>query len=112
MMFIFQVQWNTKDLQIWKMENNDYRDSSWYSRKWRREIINDFCRKEFKIEIKPSMGDDFPSVLRQMKRNGADTLFVGAFKARACTLEHVRKMFDPFVWRHMYRVAGCSPFLV
>jgi hypothetical protein len=78
------------------MENNDYTDSFWYSRKWRREIINDFCRKEFKIEIKPSMGDDFPSVLRQMKRNGADTLFVGAFKARACTLEHVRKMFDPF----------------
>jgi hypothetical protein len=46
-----------------------------------------------KIEIKPLMGDDFPSVLRQMKRNGADTLVVGVFQSSVCNLEQVRQIF-------------------
>jgi len=51
--------------------------------------------REFKrqIELKPQMGDDFPSVLRQMKRNGADTLVTGAFNATGATLDQVRAMF-------------------
>ena len=52
------------------------------------------CREEnFRIELKPQMGDDFPSVLRQMKRNGADTLVVGVFNAAGATLDQVRSMF-------------------
>jgi hypothetical protein len=39
------------------------------------------------------MGDDFPSVLRQMNRNGADTLVVGSFEATGCSLEQVRGFF-------------------
>jgi hypothetical protein len=46
-----------------------------------------------RIELKPLMGDDFPSVLRQMKRNGADTLVVGEFESKSCTLSQVRGMF-------------------
>jgi hypothetical protein len=47
------------------------------------------------IEIKPLIGDDFPSVLRQMKRNGADTLVVGSFNSSVCSLDEVRQMFAP-----------------
>jgi hypothetical protein len=47
----------------------------------------------FKIELKPLMGDDFPSVLRQMKRNDADTLVNGEFESKSCTLSQVRGMF-------------------
>jgi hypothetical protein len=47
----------------------------------------------FKIELKPLMGDDFPSVLRQMKRNQADTLVVGRFNAAGCTLQQARGIF-------------------
>jgi hypothetical protein len=46
-----------------------------------------------RIELKPQMGDDFPSVLRQMKRNGADTLVIGEFNSVGCTLEQVRAIF-------------------
>jgi hypothetical protein len=45
------------------------------------------------VEVKPQMGDDFPSVLRQMRRNGATVLYCGAFDARGATLEQVRQMF-------------------
>jgi hypothetical protein len=46
-----------------------------------------------RIELKPQMGDDFPSVLRQMKRNRADTLVIGEFNAIGCTLDQVRAIF-------------------
>jgi len=39
------------------------------------------------------MGDDFPSVLRQMKRNNANVLVVGEFNSSICSLEEVRSMF-------------------
>ena len=38
------------------------------------------------------MGDDFPSALRQMKRNNAN-LVVGEFNSSICSLEEVRSMF-------------------
>lgn len=45
------------------------------------------------VEIKPQMGDDFPSVLRQMRTNKARYLLVGTFDAEGATLEQVRVMF-------------------
>jgi hypothetical protein len=49
--------------------------------------------RSFAIELKPQMGDDFPSVLRQMKRNNANVLVVGEFNSSICSLEEVRSMF-------------------
>jgi hypothetical protein len=60
---------------------------------WKMVAEKKARREEFAIEIKPLMGDDFPSVLRQMKRNGADTLLLGAFNAAGCTLDQVRAIF-------------------
>ncbi len=49
--------------------------------------------RHYRIEIKPQMGDDYPSVLRQMKRNGASTLLIGFFEAESVTLKQVRGVF-------------------
>lgn len=55
------------------------------------------------IEIKPSMGDDYPAVLRQMKRqqqqlesrwNTIWCLLIDQFASQAVTLEQVRKIFE------------------
>ena len=62
-------------------------------RAWREGCARDARDRRFGIELKPQMGDDFPAVLRQMKRNEADTLVIGSFEATTCTLEQVRAMF-------------------
>jgi hypothetical protein len=45
------------------------------------------------IEIKPSLGDDFPSVMRQMARLRAGVLVVGSYTGRAVPFPDLRKMF-------------------
>jgi hypothetical protein len=65
---------------------------------WRKAYENDFTDRRTsrfgrRIELKPIMGEDFPSVLRQMKRNGANTLVIGEFESKSCTLAQVRGMF-------------------
>jgi hypothetical protein len=37
------------------------------------------------IEIKPVIGDDYPAVLRQMKRIGANVLFVGEYRGQGAS---------------------------
>lgn len=52
--------------------------------------------RRYCIECKPTIGDDYPSVLRQIKgysTHGQPALLVGTFSARGATLEQVRKIF-------------------
>ena len=49
--------------------------------------------RDWKIEIKPSLGDDFPAVMRQMARLGAWVLVIDRFAA-VVPLETVRAMFQ------------------
>lgn len=46
------------------------------------------------IEIKPTMGDDFPSVMRQMQRLRAKILVLEEYTGRAVSEPQVRKMFE------------------
>ncbi len=46
----------------------------------------------FKVEIKPSVGDDFPSIMRQMKSNKCNTLFYTEYTGQGLTEEQMRKM--------------------
>lgn len=48
---------------------------------------------KFNIELKPTIGDDFPAVLRQIRRNGAMVVVAERFEAVGATLDQVRKMF-------------------
>lgn len=52
------------------------------------------CHKTFRIECKPSLGDDYPVVLRQMRANECDILLVGnCYCGTGATLDQVRAIF-------------------
>lgn len=44
-------------------------------------------KKELSIEIKPTIGDDYPAVLRQMRRTNSNTLVVGSYTGQGATQE-------------------------
>jgi hypothetical protein len=48
---------------------------------------------ELKVEIKPVLADDYPAVLRQMKRNGSSVLLVDSYIGTGATAEQVKKIF-------------------
>jgi hypothetical protein len=49
--------------------------------------------RTFRVEIKPSMGDDYPTVMRQAQRLGCLILVVGEYTGRAVPEPLVRQMF-------------------
>lgn len=48
---------------------------------------------QWKIEIKPTIGDDYPTVFRQMQRSGAKILLVGAYTGVGATETQFRAFF-------------------
>lgn len=48
----------------------------------------------FKIEIKPTVGDDYPAVLRQMRANGSNVLFLERYTGTGATREQFIKTFE------------------
>lgn len=48
---------------------------------------------EIGVELKPSMGDDFPAVMRQMQRNNSRVLVVKGFSGTTVAEPLVRQMF-------------------
>jgi len=45
------------------------------------------------IEIKPTLSDDYPAVLRQMKTNNSEMLLIGDFNAIGATFDQVTEIF-------------------
>lgn len=57
--------------------------------------FNEYDRRpDLTIEIKPTMGDDFPSVMRQMERLQCGTLVLGEYTGRAVSAPQLRQMFE------------------
>ncbi len=48
---------------------------------------------EARIEIKPSVGDDYPSVLRQMKAQRADVLFLDRYSGSGINEQQFKDIF-------------------
>jgi len=46
------------------------------------------------VEIKPQVGDDYPAVLRQMKSNGSNILFLESYTGQGATLAQFIKTFE------------------
>jgi len=46
------------------------------------------------VEIKPAMGDDYPTVMRQMQRLGCRHLLIGAYTGRGVSEPQMRAMFN------------------
>jgi uncharacterized protein (DUF3820 family) len=68
-------------------ESTGYPLDYYWRNDWRewRSVVG--WQTEHNIEIKPVIGDDYPAVLRQMKRTGADVLFVGEYTGQGATEE-------------------------
>jgi hypothetical protein len=49
---------------------------------------------ETRIELKPTMGDDFPAVMRQMQRNQCPGLIVGEYTGVGVSERQLRQMFE------------------
>jgi hypothetical protein len=47
----------------------------------------------YRIECKPSLGDDYPAVLRQMRAAKTDSLVIGTYTGTGATLDQVREVF-------------------
>jgi hypothetical protein len=91
----FQVDWYLENKGVWGEKHREYKGeySEYRSRDWEQYSIEMERKMHFRIELKPQMGDDFPAVLRQMKRSNADTLVVGSYDSSSCTLDEVREIF-------------------
>jgi uncharacterized protein (DUF3820 family) len=96
------IQWNRG------IEHNIYglpRDSYWSWPQWENSA---HWRVEFNIELKPTIGDDYPAVLRQMKRTDSNVLFVGAYTGKGATEEQFVATFRTAGIRVVFaRDVGC-----
>jgi len=54
--------------------------------------INSWSRA-LRLEVKPTMGDDYPAVLRQMRGNKCNILYLVEYTGVGATLAQVKKMF-------------------
>jgi uncharacterized protein (DUF3820 family) len=69
------------------IEHNEYgspRDSFW-AEDWRNWHPSVGWGQHYDIEIKPTVGDDYPAILRQMRKNKSDILLVGAYGGMGAT---------------------------
>jgi hypothetical protein len=53
-----------------------------------------YWSRQLNIELKPTIGDDYPAVLRQMKRTNSDILFVDSYTGRGATEEQFIKTLE------------------
>lgn len=53
----------------------------------------EWCRNKITVEIKPSLGDDYPAVMRQMSRLGAAVLVIDQYASSNLGISTVREMF-------------------
>jgi hypothetical protein len=51
-------------------------------------------RRERRIEIKPSVGDDYPAILRQMRANESNVLFLETYTGIGATEQQFIQTFD------------------
>jgi hypothetical protein len=57
------------------------------------DVVINWRWNDLTIEIKPTMGDDFPSVMRQMERLRTRALVLGEYTGRAVSEPQLRQMF-------------------
>ena len=48
---------------------------------------SNYWSRTYHIELKPTIGDDYPAVLRQMRANGSNVLLVGNYTGTGATRE-------------------------
>lgn len=56
--------------------------------------VNEIVWAVIKAELKPSVGDDYPAVLRQMRNNRSNTLVYGTYTGKGVDEQTFRKFFE------------------
>lgn len=85
----FQEYWGLEfecgyDVRIW----------TWFAAKlWTETTAKAPPSQEFRIEIKPSLGDDYPNVLRQIKKSNANMLLFDRFQSNAINIKQLSRFF-------------------
>lgn len=82
---IFQVEFEKEGVDV-KLNFSKHGNNNHYFLK-NKSCIN--------IEIKPSIGDDYPAILRQMHANNSTILLAESFNAIAVSINQVKKIFSP-----------------
>ncbi len=67
----------------WKMLVNGFWVGNSHEEKW-----------DVTIELKPCVGDDYPAVLRQMRRNGSVYLMIGQWTGAGVTFDMFKKFMS------------------
>ena len=77
----------------WRLE--DLVEKIWMNGRWVAGALPSFFndRIEMRIEIKPAIGDDYPSILRQAKRSCANVLFCQSISADGATDTEIIDIF-------------------
>jgi hypothetical protein len=96
----FYYERRESDLDPW--EQHQYNDEDWNKLMESKIIFEEngidvSWGNYLNIEIKPVLSHDYPAVLRQMKTQGCNILFIGVFEAEGLTIEQVRKIFYPIL---------------
>jgi hypothetical protein len=60
----------------------------------RSRITNAPSRNQIALELKPTLGDDFPTVMRQMRRLEYAYLVVGTYNGTTVSEQQLRQMFE------------------
>ena len=72
-------------------------DDDYFSAEFEKHDIDVFFHindtYDIKIEIKPTIGDDYPAMLRQMRRNKSHILFLKNYKGQGATREQFIQIF-------------------
>lgn len=58
------------------------------------DLDTTYYTRELKIEIKPTVGDDYPTVLRQMQALGVNCLYLNQYTGKGVTEEMFKKIFE------------------
>lgn len=82
-------------LSDYKFESELYVKSNEYSRNIFAKYKHRHLNRDIYFEIKPLVGEDYPEVLRQCKRQKTHILIIKDFICESTTLEVVREMFHP-----------------
>lgn len=95
-----QFYYERKDVDSDKWEQFQYNDEDWRelgeaSICFEERGIDVMWGNRLNIEIKPVLSHDYPAILRQMKNQGCNVLFIEKFEADGITIDQVRKIFYP-----------------
>lgn len=86
--FCYEVKFEVKGIDVIITEIDLFhKGSMWY---YTTRLSDSKC---LNIEIKPSLSDDYPAVLRQMKANRSTVLFINSYSGRGISYDNFCKLF-------------------